>query len=151
MQKSGLKIIEREKLKFLSNLTILSFSENEIEEIPENTFNDLVNLENLWLNSNKIKFLNENLLQNLINLKVFDARNNLIEILPTNFFQNNQKLKTINFEFNNLKRIDVKFNLIISIKWIVLAKNDCIDLNYCKNFDCLKSVENLQETVEFSC
>ncbi|KAG5668073.1 hypothetical protein PVAND_016028 [Polypedilum vanderplanki] len=151
VQKSELKFVERFKLQSLVNLTILSLSENLIEEIPEDSFDDLINLEILWLNSNRIMKLNENLLANLPNLKVFDARNNLIKILPEKFFENNKKLKTVNFEFNSLKKIDVDFNSMKSLKWVVLNKNECIDLSYCKNFDCLKAIKNLQEAIDVSC
>jgi Leucine-rich repeat (LRR) protein len=151
VQKSGLRFVERSKLKPMKKLTTLCLSENEIEEIPGDSLDDLVNLEILWLNSNKIVKLEENLLENLTNLKVFDARNNLIKFLPSKLFESNKKLKTINLEFNSLKKIEVKFDGMKSLKWVVLGKNSCIDLSYCKNFDCLKAMKNLQEAVDGGC
>lgn len=151
VENSKLKFINRNSLKALSNLTILSFSLNEIEEIPEDSFVDLIQLEYLWIHNNKIVKLEENLFQSLKKLKVIDMRNNFIETLPEKIFAKNQKLKTINFENNSLKSIKADLTNHKRLKWFVLKRNKCIDVSYCKAYDCLKSLTQLIEVIKESC
>lgn len=151
VSKSKLKFVERAKLQSWTNLTILCLNENEIEEFADDTFVDLVNLETLWIYSNKITDLSEILFRSLPELKIFDARNNLLKYLPPKLFSHNPNLKVVNFSFNSLKKIDIDFSDFKSIKWIVFDNNDCIKVSYCKIFDCLKSLKQLQEVIDKDC
>ncbi|CAG9811390.1 unnamed protein product [Chironomus riparius] len=148
---SKLKFVERTKLQPWTNLTIFCFNENEIEEFADDTFVDLVNLETLWIYSNKITDLSEILFRSLTKLKIFDARNNLITYLPPKLFSNNPNLKVVNFSFNSLKKIDIDFSDFKSIKWIVFDGNECIKASYCKIFDCLKSIKQMQGVIDKDC
>lgn len=151
VSRSQLKFIERSKLRNLENITVLCLNNNNIEEIPGDSFQDLKSLEVLWLHNNKIIELNEDLLSSLEKLAVIDARNNLIKHLPQKLFVKNANLKVVNFEYNFIQNIDVDFTLLKNIKWVVVSHNECIDVAYCKALDCLKSVKQLQDAIEDSC
>lgn len=151
VSKSNLKFVARNKLQPWKNLTILCFNENEIEEFADDTFVDLVNLETLWIYSNKISDLSEILFRSLTKLRIFDARNNLLRYLPPNLFSHNPNLKVVNFSFNSLKKIDIDFSEFKSVKWIVFDNNECIKASYCKIFDCLKSLKQLQGVIDKDC
>lgn len=145
----GLKYLERSKLKAFKKIIVLDLFNNLIEEIPENTFDDLTNLEELIILRNRLQSLPETLLRKLNRLKYFRAQENEIETLPANFFDGTQIVEVV-MSKNNLKKIAVNFNNYANINLIDFKNNDCI--NKCRGHSCEQiSVDEMQKAIEMSC
>ena len=104
----------------------LSFSENRIQAISNNAFENLFDLEFLHLDHNCITNLQADVFNiALIDLKVLSLENNLISELPYNVFHN----------LHNLTRLDLGDNLITNIP-VELFQNfdDLRKLNLSNNY-----------------
>jgi hypothetical protein len=105
-----LKYIKRSDFTALApRLNALGLDNNEIEEIPFDTFHDLVGLILLNLRYNKLKALEPKLLLNSIKLKIFSAKFNKIEKIDENFLKNSKNLEI--FSISNNKLVEVPENL----------------------------------------
>lgn len=119
-RKTPLKYIKRTDFNALApRLNTLALDNNEIEEIPFDTFHDLVGLKMLSLRYNKLKALEPQLLLNLIKLQIFSAKFNKIEKIDENFFKNSKNLEV--FSISNNKIMEVPETLFANNKnlWAV--------------------------------
>lgn len=151
---TGLRKIEREKLKNLSRLKFFLINDNEIEEIPPETFLDLKNLELIDICRNKIKQLEPMWLTSMPRLKVFKARTNKFQLVPAGMFQNNPQLEEILFDFNEIVRNDVDYTALKKLKLVAVLKNQCIDLEYCQDSTkpkCIRSLEQFNHIINGYC
>lgn len=124
---SELKSVNR---KSVAGLKILALFDNQIAEIPIDTFWDCPDLVILNLNKNDIKTLDENLFIRSPNLQRFAANYNKIEHLHKDLFRDTQKLEQVSFAGNKLKVIDVDFIKIRSLLKIYLRRNICVNSTY---------------------
>ncbi|KAG4079790.1 hypothetical protein HA402_014921 [Bradysia odoriphaga] len=146
---SGLKYVERRKLRELPRLRILNFFGNDIESFEEDILYDLPLLEIFAFVMNKISVLPKNLLKGQLKLKEFWAWDNQIETIPQDFFINNKELTHIWFATNLLKKIDVNFNLLPQLSVLDLRQNDCISEQACPQ--CKFSFSDVQSLVDMNC
>lgn len=125
--RSELKSVNR---KSVAGLESLDLSENQIVEIPMDTFWECPDLMYLILNGNNIKNLDENLFILSTNLLQFQANNNKIEHLHRDLFRDTKKLEEVSFVGNKLRVIDADFIKIRSIAKIDLQLNACVNGAY---------------------
>lgn len=142
---TGLKKIKRENLKSLSRLKFFLINDNEIEEIPADTFYDLKNLELIDICRNKIKQLDQNWLTTMPRLKVFKARTNRFQSVPANMFKNNKELEEILFDYNQIARNEVNYAELPKLKFVAMLQNSCINLEYCKDPNKPNCIRSLQQ------
>lgn len=151
---TGLKKIKRDNLKSLSNLKFFLISDNELEEIPADTFYDLKNLELIDICRNKVKQLDPNWLTSMPRLKVFKARTNKFQSIPANMFQNNKELEEILFDNNQIAKNDVNYADLPKLKFVAMLKNNCINLEYCKDPNkpnCIRSLQQFNYLIKGYC
>ena len=151
---TGLKKIERQKLKSLSKLTFFLINDNEIEEIPADTFLDLTNLELIDICRNEIKMLDSNWLTSMPRLRVFKARSNKFEIIPANMFSINKQLEEILLDDNQIARNEVNFVELPKLKLIAMLENKCINLEFCndpKKSKCIRSLQQFNYLINGNC
>lgn len=142
---TGLKKIEREKLKNLSQLKFFLISDNAIEEIPADTFYDLTNLELIDICRNRIKRMEPTWLTSMPRLRVFKARTNEFQTVPAGMFNNNPELEEILFDGNRIARNEVDYTALRKLKLVAILQNQCIDLEYCQDPNKPKCVRSLQQ------
>jgi Leucine-rich repeat (LRR) protein len=142
---TGLKKIEREKLKNLSRLKFFLISDNAIEEIPADTFYDLKNLELIDICRNKIKRMDPAWLNSMPRLRVFKARTNQFQNVPAGMFRNNPQLEEILFDGNKIVRNEVDYSSLKKLKQVAILQNQCIDLEYCQDPNKPKCIRSLQQ------
>lgn len=143
----GLKHIDSNILGRLSKIILFWGSQNEIESVEANTFNECRSLELISLKFNKISFIHEDAFINLENLykldlssnrlnnigKIFknlyslvdlDISSNLIEYLNEETFKNLLNLHALSLAKNNLKFLNSKtFDSLVSLEYINLCFN----------------------------
>jgi Leucine-rich repeat (LRR) protein len=146
---SGLKYVERRQLAKLPQLTQLDLAYNDIEDLPEDVFSDLVSLEKLWIASNKIKVLPLKMLWNLPKLKEFGAHHNSIELIPRDFFKNNRELKWFSINDNKIVRIEADLTLLPKLTALNLSRNTCIS-EHCHPCE-IERLREIQQKINRNC
>jgi Leucine-rich repeat (LRR) protein len=148
-----MKHINRDKLKDLGRLKFFLINDNEIEEIPADTFLDLKNLELIDICRNKIKRLDSSWLTTMPKLRVFKARTNKFQLIPANMFRNNPQLEEILFDYNEIARSEVDFMTMKNLKLVAMLQNKCVDIEYCKDASkkCIHSLEQFSHIVTGYC
>lgn len=141
-----LKFISRRSFENLLKLQILSLHDNELTDVPDDTFWDLKNLKKVDLSRNNLVHLKSNLLINMLKLETFHAHYNSIEYLDGQFFKNNLNLRIATFQHNKLTVIGVDFNKLNHIQEINLKENLCINLRFPDD-----SLTRLTQEVERNC
>uniref|UniRef100_T1GYB1 Uncharacterized protein n=1 Tax=Megaselia scalaris TaxID=36166 RepID=T1GYB1_MEGSC len=94
------------------NITNIDFSNNEISQIPVNSFEDLKNLITLNLSCNNILELKEPVFRDTKNLKELRLQGNNLRKLDFKIFQNLVNLETLDLSSNCLESIPELMNLI---------------------------------------
>jgi len=118
----NIKSIRRENFKFMGKLKVLYVDYNQIFELNEDTFVDLINLEKLKLGGNEIRNLPPKLLWKLKKLNEFNAHFIHIESIDKEFFIKNINLKCIEFFGNYLSEIDENlFGKNVELESLVLS------------------------------
>lgn len=146
---SGVKYVERRKLRRLSQLRILNFYGNEIETFDEDVLYDLPHLEIFAFVTNKIRIMPEKLISKQLKLKELWAWDNQIESIPSHFFDNNKELTHLWLGNNLLKKIVANFNHLPNLKVLDLRGNKCIDKQACDG--CLINFKELNDIVGRNC
>lgn len=147
---SGLKFIERDDFSGMPKLETLNLSENEIEEIPEDTLYDLDELVDFFVDNNKVRTLPKNLLSHAAMFQRFKASNNSIEGIDGDFFKSNHELKIVSLDNNKLHKIHVDFRPFRNLKKVDLLNNPCVSTNY-NDWRKYKSQSIIQKEIESSC
>ncbi|XP_037031319.1 uncharacterized protein LOC119070897 [Bradysia coprophila] len=148
-----MKHIDRKNLKNLGQFRFLLISDNQIEVIAPDTFEDLKQLELIDICRNRIKNLEPNWISTMPRLRVFKARNNFFQYVPANMFKANPELEEILFDSNDLQRIDTDFSELKSLKNLRILNNTCIDKAYCNDVNpkCMKSLRQFSLLVTGLC
>ncbi len=142
---TGMKKIEREKLKNLSKLKFFLINDNDIEQIPADTFYDLKNLELIDICRNRLKRMEPTWLANMPKLRIFKARTNQFQQIPAGMFENNRQLEEILFDENEISKNAVDFTALDKLKLVAVLQNKCIDIEYCQNPNKPKCIRSLQQ------
>ena len=93
-------------------LTHLDLSENNIKELPQLSFTNLVALKELRINSNEIPALSILAFVNIPALTQFYAKNNKLSKVDPNFFQSFQELEIVDLSNNEI------INVCLSLKFV---------------------------------
>jgi len=94
-------------LKGLSNLNYLILSNNRIDFIENNTFDEMPYLDRIYIDYNNLKSIDIQSISLKLNRLILN--NNFIQIQETNtFLKNTQKLKYLYLDNNALTRIEAK-------------------------------------------
>lgn len=147
---SGVKFVEREDFSAMPKLETLDLSNNEIEELPEDTLFDLSALVDLFIDNNKIRNLSGKTLSFASDFQRFKASNNSIEVLNAEFFNSNPSLKIVSLDNNKLHKIYVDFKPFRNLKKLDLLNNPCVNTNF-NDWRKFKSVPIVQKEIESSC
>jgi Leucine-rich repeat (LRR) protein len=107
----------------MNNLNVLDLENNEIEFLPNDTFNDLKNLVYLKLNGNKLTELSQPILSHLHKLHTFTAFKNKITRIDAEFFAHNENLRWIYLAGNSIDNLEVDFTQIKYLRAVDLRKN----------------------------
>lgn len=111
-------------LKGLSKLKHATLARNEIENIADDAFVDLVSLEYLSLSFNKIKFLTESMFNSLEKLKDLLLNNNKMQVLHHMLFSSLSSARNINLGQNRISTVPENiFENLTSLKNLSLFAN----------------------------
>jgi hypothetical protein len=102
-----------------SNLSILQFDLFSNEQFSR--------IEYLNLKNNEIETIKFDAFSNFINLIWLGLMNNKIEKITCDIFKNNLKLQYIDFESNNIKALSGKLFEKLSLKFLDLDHNKCVN------------------------
>ena len=103
---------------------LINLSDNQLQAIPENLFNNLTRLKHLYFNHNKLTRLNGSVFRNLPKLNIVKFQWNDISEIGDNVFQNVPKLETVYFSENKLTKIPFKaLQNVPSLKYLYLTLN----------------------------
>lgn len=134
----------------MPKLQALNLADNQIEDIPEDTFYDIPDLIDLFVEKNKIRKFPTYLLNHAAQFQRFMAQNNSIEAIEADFFKNNPILKIVNLENNKISKIRVDFRPFKNLKKLDLKNNTCIDTYY-NDWRKFKSVSLVQDDIDKQC
>ena len=127
----------------LTNLTILSLSDNGIWTPDPNIFDGLTALERLDLSSNGITTLDADIFDGLTGLKVLDLIGNAIETLDADIFDGLTNLTSLTLNANDITTLDADiFDGLTGLKVLDLFGNDITTLD-ADIFDGLTALERL--------
>jgi Leucine-rich repeat (LRR) protein len=146
--------IDRSKVSNLGQLKFLLIADNDIEDIPADTFLDLKNLEWIDICRNKVNKLDSSWTKSMPNLRVFKARSNKFAFVPANMFDSNPQLEEVLLDFNQIARVEVNFNHLKNLKIMRILGNACINMEYClddKNSNCVRSLQKFSFLVSGYC
>src|SRR5690349_4993857 len=115
-ERSHIKFIRSKNFIGMENLINLQLDNNEIEEIPSDTFSYLNKLEWLSLGSNKIRIFDPSTFNGLCNLKRLSFSRNLVTSLHDDIFQYNSKLETILGNDNQLTHFENAIKHLTNLK-----------------------------------
>lgn len=93
-------------LNSLKQLERIDFSDNLIENLPRNIFEDFKKLRHINFSFNRIIELDGSLFKGLDNLRSIDFSNNKIQTLHKNLFTGLNKLEIIKFNGNRIRHLD---------------------------------------------
>ncbi|CAD6203451.1 GSCOCG00009769001-RA-CDS [Cotesia congregata] len=89
----------------LKNLVYLNLAHNNITELKSNTLRGLTSLQVLILTDNKLKTIEEGAFKDMINLRTLYLYRNAISDLKSGFVRGLENLKDLNLAWNNIKKI----------------------------------------------
>ncbi|CRL03693.1 CLUMA_CG016756, isoform A [Clunio marinus] len=138
-----LKHIQRSDFSGFQFLTIIVMAENELVNIPADTFYDVPGLEYLSLRGNQIASFDVDLFIKSPNLKTFYAFRNQIEYLDGRLFRKNFNLEEIHMDYNKFKYIDLDlFTPLKKLKLVNFRHNTCISEHFpeTKDFESFKAI-----------
>ena len=116
--------IDEDTFNDLPNLEYINLNGNRIQEIDQANFNALPNLKELHIDDNKIRFIDKDLFKDLNNLISLSINNNRIEYMPQNLFSNLKNLCDLDLSNNRIDRICREyFEDLINLKFIRLNNN----------------------------
>lgn len=138
IHRSKLKEVEKENLKDLTKLKVLSFRKNKISELDRHVFEDLTLLEDLDLSDNQLSKIEEKLLKSLRNLKTLNLGSNNLVKIESYTFRTNHNIETLSLNDNYLKTLpDFLFSHLENLKILKINSNELEGLQdklFAKNF-----------------
>ena len=86
----------------VTDVTLITLNDNQIENVAHRAFGSLENLQELWMSRNQLVYIPRGLPESLE--KLYMDNNHVVELEPT-IFQYNVNLKYLNLEANNVMKI----------------------------------------------
>lgn len=86
----------------VTDVTLITLNDNQIENVAHRAFGSLENLRELWMSRNQLVYIPRGLPESLE--KLYMDNNHVVELEPT-LFQSNANLKYLNLEANNVMKI----------------------------------------------
>ena len=138
--------MKKETFKGLHKLTELNLYQNELNEVPDELFQDLVSLEHLDLEYNKIKFAHNsctNVFKGLSNLKRLYLTSNEIGYIPEGLFQNLISLESLDLTGNKINFEAKNPNVFRGLGKLTELRFSCDQINiipdgFFQSLDCLE-------------
>jgi Leucine-rich repeat (LRR) protein len=147
IQNCKLKSLSRKNFANMDNLSTISLTKNQIENIDPDTFYDVPMLFSIRLNGNKLSSLSNELFIHAPRLKHVILSNNLLEVFYSNIFDNNKDLRSLDLSYNKLKTIFIDFPEFKDIQLVDLRGNQCIN----DIFITSKSLRDFQNSIKKNC
>jgi Leucine-rich repeat (LRR) protein len=147
-ENSTMKFVSRKCLTEMKYLRYLLLNDNDIENIPEDTFWDLPNLLGLDIINNKIKVLPGKLLSRSMNLMSLMASGNKIEILTEDHLRYNTKLAFLRMDNGGLTKIKVDFQAFSHLLMVDFTGNPCTNQSFQNN---VTNLQVFQQSLNETC
>lgn len=129
VQRSELNKIVRGDFKGIENLELISFHNNDLEQIDYNVFYDLQLLTDFDLSNNLLTSLHHKVFNKLISLKVLNLDSNDLREIDAGLFRNNKNLTILSIKNNVLKILPTLiFETLKSLEVVALSNNEIGDL-----------------------
>jgi hypothetical protein len=129
LENTGITHINANAFDFYPNLTYITLSNNQIENIYEYTFKNLYFLDTIAISNNYIVNIELNAFYNLPALKYLMLTNNRIETLQSFVFNNLQQISSIELGYNNIASIERNaFNNLSTLQSLHLNDNKIEEL-----------------------
>ena len=114
----------------ITKLNEINLSHQNITNLPNDVFNQLVELEVIDLSNNKLTNLDAKLFDRLTKLQMLILSNNQLKSLNKKIFSNLSKLNIINLSNNQIDNLDVDlFNGLVELNRLDVSKNKLNSLN----------------------
>lgn len=111
-----------------TDLEVLSFRKNQIEEVDVHAFHHLGNLRELYLSDNRILSLHMNTFSPLISLEILSISGNQLQTIDMELFQSNLQLREVLLHDNKITAIHPQtFNSLTELFNLELRGNLCAD------------------------
>lgn len=111
-----------------TDLEVLSFRKNQIEDVDVNAFNLLGNLRELYLSDNRILSLHMNTFSPLISLEILSISGNQLQTIDMELFHANLQLREVLLYDNKITAIHPQtFNSLENLFNLELRGNLCAD------------------------
>uniref|UniRef100_A0A087XZ43 TIR domain-containing protein n=1 Tax=Poecilia formosa TaxID=48698 RepID=A0A087XZ43_POEFO len=128
----------------MSKLRILDLTSNQIAQVDEGSFIDLMFLQTLCMGNNKLNVLMSNMFQGLSNLTVLFLNNNGIQVIHATAFQFLTSLQTLDLGNNRLRQLTCEdFENTTQLRELYLKRNRISQVDYCVflNLESLKLLD----------
>lgn len=103
-------------------------SDNEIEDVSESSFENLLNLKNLYLGGNELKTIPAEIFETLPNLQNISLEANKLQNIDRNIFRENPSLQNIWLNDNKIRNVNPStFENLRSLEYLDLRGNECIN------------------------
>lgn len=124
-------------LKFLKKLNL---SSNQINQIPDSVFKELIYLIELNLSNNKIEKISTNTLKGLQNLQILNLKSNKIESIDDSSFDHLESLKILILSSNELSTQNDIFGQLNNLIYLDLSENKIKEISS----NCYNGLWNLE-------
>lgn len=125
---NDISTLDAKTFEVATDLEVLSFRKNQIEEIDMNAFYLLGNLRELYLSDNRILSLHLNTFSPLISLEVLAISGNQLQTIDMELFSANLQLREILLYDNKITAVHPQtFNSLSSLFNLELHGNLCVD------------------------
>ncbi|CAG9811537.1 unnamed protein product [Chironomus riparius] len=113
------------------NLLDLSISSMKLNQFTNETFSTLVKLQNLTFSNNEIVEIPDKLFEKTTEMKRLIARENKVAILKASTFATMKNLEVLDFTSNKINKIEKTFfDQFTGLKEVRFASNECINEDF---------------------
>ncbi|XP_025092072.1 cell wall protein DAN4-like [Pomacea canaliculata] len=123
IQGTAITTLQAGSLSNLNHLNKLDLSNNLIDVISDNVFQDMAALTHLLLVGNRITSLSDNVFHGLSNLAILDLTNNSISHLSSDCFRPLVKLVSLKLSYNNIQQLPDRFLTGVPMKTLFIDHN----------------------------
>lgn len=122
---NNIEEIKENTLNRLPSVIEINFEYNRINEVEENSVPRSVEVLNLG--SNRLNIINPKMIENLPNLKSINIKNNKLRTVPENVFKNNPMLENVLLGGNQIQSMSPKtYENLPNLKIVDLDENICV-------------------------
>jgi protein toll len=127
---SPIQTLHHDSFRNMPQLEILNLQNNQLENFPDDLFDDQLNLKTLWLDSNKLQKISGKIFKNIPQLISLQLGSNVIKQLEIGAFSNLPNLFQLNLQNNQLDILpsDVLQSLE-NLKYLDLSNNKLTSLD----------------------